>query len=139
MILFYYNIPVEQRAFQKERFLIKICYQIFHRCNAFLKHLVVSSFLRKKDLGHTVIQPLPLYHIYACTLSMLMISLGQHCVLIPNPRDLSSMIKAMKPWNFSVFCGLNTLFVSLCSRDDFKRLDFFASCFNNFWWNGFNF
>ena len=82
------------------------------------------EFSEKKDLGHTVILPLPLYHIYACTLSMLMISLGQHCVLIPNPRDLSSMIKAMKPWNFSVFCGLNTLFVSLCARDDFKRLDF---------------
>ena len=82
------------------------------------------EFSQKDNLGHTVILPLPLYHIYACTLSMLMISLGQHCVLIPNPRDLPSMIKAMKPWKFSVFCGLNTLFVSLCARDDFKSLNF---------------
>lgn len=73
---------------------------------------------------HTVVLPLPLYHVYACTLCALMVDLGQHCLLITNPRDLGSMVKAMRPWPFSVFVGLNTLFVSLSNRDDFKALDF---------------
>lgn len=72
----------------------------------------------------TVVLPLPLYHVYACTLCALMVSLGQHCLLVTNPRDLGSMVKEMSRWPFSVFCGLNTLFVALCGRDDFKALDF---------------
>tara|TARA_B100000767_G_scaffold272690_1_gene300976 strand:- start:546 stop:2258 length:1713 start_codon:yes stop_codon:yes gene_type:complete len=77
-----------------------------------------------QDADNTVVMPLPLYHVYACTLSAQMISLGQHCLLIPNPRDLDSTIKAMRPWKLSVFCGLNTLFVALCARKDFRALDF---------------
>ena len=76
------------------------------------------------DNQDTVVLPLPLYHIYACTLSALMVALGQHCLLIPNPRDLDATIKAMRPWPISVFCGLNTLFVALCAREDFKALNF---------------
>lgn len=74
--------------------------------------------------AQTVVLPLPLYHVYACTLCALMVDLGQHCLLITNPRDLGSMVKAIKPWPFTVFVGLNTLFVSLCNREDFKALDF---------------
>ena len=76
--------------------------------------------------NQTVVLPLPLYHVYACTLCAFMVSEGQHCLLITNPRDLPSMVKTMSQWRFSVFCGLNTLFVALCARDDFKALDFSA-------------
>lgn len=76
--------------------------------------------------NQTVVLPLPLYHVYACTLCAFMVSEGQHCLLITNPRDLPSMVKTMSQWRFSVFCGLNTLFVALCARDDFKDLDFSA-------------
>ena len=53
-----------------------------------------------------------------------MVALGQHCLLIPNPRDLDATIKAMRPWTTHVFCGLNTLFVALCAREDFRALNF---------------
>lgn len=76
--------------------------------------------------NQTVVLPLPLYHVYACTLCAFMVSEGQHCLLITNPRDLPSIVKTMSQWRFSVFCGLNTLFVALCARDDFKALDFSA-------------
>lgn len=76
------------------------------------------------DNQDTVVLPLPLYHVYACTLSAQMVALGQHCLLIPNPRDLDATIKAMRPWTISVFCGLNTLFVALCAREDFRALNF---------------
>ncbi len=74
--------------------------------------------------GETFLLPLPLYHIYTFTFSMIMLHGGNHCVLIPNPRDLGSISKAMKQYPVTGFCGLNTLFVALCQREDFTALDF---------------
>ena len=68
--------------------------------------------------------PLPLYHIYSFILSMVMLSAGNHCVLIPNPRDLPSLVREMKRWRFTGFAGLNTLFVALEQHDGFRELDF---------------
>ncbi len=68
--------------------------------------------------------PLPLYHIYAFTACMAMMSRGCHTVLIPNPRDLPSLIKAFREYRPSGFAGLNTLFVALCNDDGFRALDF---------------
>ena len=76
------------------------------------------------DAGEIFLLPLPLYHIYTFTFSMIMLNGGNHCVLIPNPRDLGSITKAMKQYPVTGFCGLNTLFVALCQRADFAALDF---------------
>jgi len=71
------------------------------------------------------ISPLPLYHIYAFSVNMLMFfSKGNLNVLIPNPRDMDAFVSAMKPFAFTGFAGLNTLFVGLCQHPDFKSLDF---------------
>jgi long-chain acyl-CoA synthetase len=72
-----------------------------------------------------LIAPLPLYHIYAFTFHcMAMMLIGAHNVLITNPRDLPGFVKELGKWRFTGFVGLNTLFVALCSNDDFRRLDF---------------
>ncbi|MFJ4144304.1 long-chain-fatty-acid--CoA ligase FadD1 [Pseudomonas sp. NPDC089734] len=72
-----------------------------------------------------VITPLPLYHIYAFTFHcMSMMLIGNHNVLITNPRDLPAMVKEMSKWKFSGFVGLNTLFVALCNNQEFRNLDF---------------
>lgn len=69
--------------------------------------------------------PLPLYHIYAFSVNMLMFfSKGNLNVLIPNPRDIDAFVSAIKPFKFTGFAGLNTLFVGLCQHPDFKKLDF---------------
>ncbi|ANY88807.1 MULTISPECIES: long-chain-fatty-acid--CoA ligase FadD1 [Pseudomonas] len=74
-----------------------------------------------------LITPLPLYHIYAFTFHcMAMMLIGNHNVLISNPRDLSAMVKELGKWKFSGFVGLNTLFVALCNNDAFRALDFSA-------------
>jgi len=71
------------------------------------------------------VAPLPLYHIYAftihCTSAM---SLGNHNLLIPNPRDIKSFVKTLKGQPFTCFVGLNTLFNALCRNPDFVKLDF---------------
>jgi long-chain acyl-CoA synthetase len=76
------------------------------------------------DDGDCLIQPLPLYHIYAFTVGLILLSKGAHCVLIPNPRDLPAMVKELKNWTINGFCGLNTLFIALCNNPAFKQLDF---------------
>ncbi|MBK5010973.1 long-chain fatty acid--CoA ligase [Pseudomonas sp. S60] len=74
-----------------------------------------------------LITPLPLYHIYAFTFHcMAMMLIGNHNVLISNPRDLPAMVKELGKWKFTGFVGLNTLFVALCNSDAFRSLDFSA-------------
>ncbi len=77
--------------------------------------------------AETVIAPLPLYHIYAFTFHcMAMMLIGNHNVLISNPRDLPAMMKDLRAYRFSGFVGLNTLFVALCNNAEFQKLDFSA-------------
>ncbi|WP_350581850.1 long-chain-fatty-acid--CoA ligase FadD1 [Pseudomonas sp. HY2-MNA-CIBAN-0224] len=72
-----------------------------------------------------LITPLPLYHIYAFTFHcMAMMLLGNHNILISNPRDLPAMVKELSKWKFSGFVGLNTLFIALCNSEAFRKLDF---------------
>jgi long-chain acyl-CoA synthetase len=78
-----------------------------------------------QEAQETIVAPLPLYHIYAFTMHcMAMMFIGNHNLLIANPRDLPSMIKDMGKWKFSGFVGLNTLFVALCNNAEFRKLDF---------------
>ncbi|MCY7295548.1 AMP-binding protein [Alteromonas sp. a30] len=73
----------------------------------------------------TYICPLPLYHIYAFMVNVITeASMGNHTVLIPNPRDLDSFIVAMSNVKFTGFAGINTLFVGLCQHPEFPKLDF---------------
>lgn len=69
--------------------------------------------------------PLPLYHIYGFTMHcMVIFATGGNSVLVPNPRDLSSVIKAFKQNTLTSVVGLNTLFVALLRNEEFKQLDF---------------
>lgn len=76
------------------------------------------------DCVETVIAPLPLYHIYAFTISLVVMGYGGHSVLIPNPRDIDGFVKEMHKWQMTAFMGLNTLFIALCNHADFKTVDF---------------
>lgn len=69
--------------------------------------------------------PLPLYHIYAFTVNMVTFACnGNLNVLIPNPRDLTAFISAIKPFKFTGMSGINTLFIGLCIQEEFQQLDF---------------
>jgi long-chain acyl-CoA synthetase len=69
--------------------------------------------------------PLPLYHIYGFTMHcMVLFSLGAESVLVPNPRELKSVIDAFKKNTLTGMVGLNTLFVALTRNQDFRELDF---------------
>jgi len=77
------------------------------------------------DKQHTIITPLPLYHIFSLTANCFVFSrLGALNVLITNPRDIPGFVKELKNWKFTAFTGVNTLFNGLLNNEDFKDVDF---------------
>ncbi len=75
----------------------------------------------------TYICALPLYHIFALTVNLIMgMRLGAHNVLIPNPRDIPGFVKELGKYEYNVFPGLNTLFNALLNNEDFQNHNFNA-------------
>ena len=71
-----------------------------------------------------VVQPLPLYHIFALSSALMFMKLGCETVLIANPRDVDSFVKALSTRRWNVLTGVNTLFNSLLNHPDFEKIDF---------------
>ena len=74
------------------------------------------------------IAALPLYHIFALTLSLLAIRWGSHMTLIPNPRDFGKFIEVLKKRPFHMLPAVNTLFNALLQHPQFKSVDFSSLC-----------
>lgn len=70
------------------------------------------------------IAALPLYHIFALTLSLLSIRGGSYMTLIPNPRDIPKFVDVLKRRPFHLLPAVNTLFNSLLLNPQFRNLDF---------------
>jgi long-chain acyl-CoA synthetase len=71
-----------------------------------------------------IVQPLPLYHIFALNASINYMSKGCESILIPNPRDMDGFIKELKSRRWSVLTGVNTLFNGLLHHPEFATIDF---------------
>ncbi|MGB3800148.1 MAG: AMP-binding protein [Lewinella sp.] len=79
----------------------------------------------KEGSDERMLCPLPLYHIFAFTVNSVAIFCHGICnVLIVNPRDLSTIVKAFKDNKIAGMTGVNTLFNGLLNNDDFRALDF---------------
>lgn len=71
-----------------------------------------------------MVMVLPLYHIFAFSLSLLGMRSGYTFILVPNPRDMLGFIKTLSKQPFHIFPGVNTLFKALLDQPNFKNLDF---------------
>ncbi len=72
----------------------------------------------------TAICALPLYHIFAFTVGMMLsMRTGGKLVLIPNPRDLPAVLKELSKHKFHSFPAVNTLFNGLVNHPDFNTVD----------------
>ncbi|AIJ49527.1 long-chain fatty acid-CoA ligase [Comamonas testosteroni TK102] len=72
----------------------------------------------------TSICALPLYHIFAFTVNMMLaMRTGGKTVLIPNPRDLKATLKELSRHRFHSFPAVNTLFNGLANHPDFDTVD----------------
>jgi long-chain acyl-CoA synthetase len=78
-----------------------------------------------EDIRNTnSIAALPLYHIFALSLSLLAMRWGSHLTLIPNPRDFGSFVETLKRRPFHMLPAVNTLFNALLQHPMFKTVDF---------------
>lgn len=72
----------------------------------------------------TAICVLPLYHIFAFTVNMMLgIRTGGKTVLIPNPRDIPAVLKELRNHTFHSFPAVNTLFNALLNHPDFDTVN----------------
>lgn len=84
---------------------------------------------RVGDVSRTnSIAALPLYHIFALTLSLLAIRWGSHMTLIPNPRDFGKFVEVLKKRPFHMLPAVNTLFNALLQHPQFRSIDFSSLC-----------
>ena len=72
----------------------------------------------------TNICALPLYHIFAFTVNMMLsLRMGGKSILIPNPRDLPAVLKELSKQTFHSFPAVNTLFNGLANHPDFNTVN----------------
>ena len=72
----------------------------------------------------TGICALPLYHIFAFTVGMMLsMRTGGKLILIPNPRDLPAVLKELSKHTFHSFPAVNTLFNGLANHPDFNKVN----------------
>lgn len=76
------------------------------------------------DEPMTSVCALPLYHIFAFTVNMMLsMRTGGKTILIPNPRDLPAVLKELSRHNFHSFPAVNTLFNGLANHPDFDKVN----------------
>jgi long-chain acyl-CoA synthetase len=73
--------------------------------------------------AETLVCPLPLYHVYALTCSLVFLKMGAHNVLVTNPRDMHAFVGDLKRQPFSVIIGVNTLYRALLDAPEFAEVD----------------
>jgi len=72
----------------------------------------------------TSVCALPLYHIFAFTVNMMLgLRTGGKVILIPNPRDLPAVLKELSKHTFHSFPAVNTLFGGLANHPDFNTVN----------------
>lgn len=72
----------------------------------------------------TYVCALPLYHIFAFTVNMMLgMRTGAKNLLIPNPRDLPAVLKELAKHQINSFPAVNTLFNGLANHPDFNTVD----------------
>jgi long-chain acyl-CoA synthetase len=72
----------------------------------------------------TSVCALPLYHIFAFTVNLLLSwETGAKNILIPNPRDLPDVLKTLRKERFHSFPAVSTLFNGLVNHPDFHTVD----------------
>jgi long-chain acyl-CoA synthetase len=71
-----------------------------------------------------IVTALPLYHIFALTACFLFsVRNGGLCLLIPNPRDITRLVKELAKYKVNLFPAVNTLYNALLHHPNFGKID----------------
>jgi long-chain acyl-CoA synthetase len=75
------------------------------------------------DGKEVLVCPLPLYHVYALTCSLVFMKIGANNVLVTNPRDMPAFLRDLKRYPFTAIIGVNTLYRALLDAPGFIDVD----------------
>jgi long-chain acyl-CoA synthetase len=102
---------------------------LLHRClvaNLLQSEAWYQPALKKIPAGEQVVTvcALPLYHIFGFNTNMMLgMRIGGCNILIPNPRDIPTLLKDLGRERFHSFPAVNTLFGTLANHPDFDKVD----------------
>ncbi|HJN37739.1 MAG TPA: AMP-binding protein [Gammaproteobacteria bacterium] len=92
-----------------------------------LANIHQAETVMPKDLykePSTILTALPLYHIFALTVSLITLGNGGCNLLVTNPRDIPKLIDLLKKRPVQGIPILNTLMNALLQHPEFKNIDF---------------
>jgi long-chain acyl-CoA synthetase len=78
---------------------------------------------RLLDGKEVFVCPLPLYHIYALSSTLVFMKIGALTILVANPRDMHAFIHDLKQQPFTAIIGVNTLYRALLDAPGFAEVD----------------
>ena len=67
--------------------------------------------------------PLPLYHVYALTSSLVFLKKGADTLLVTDPRNMHALVHDLNKHHFTAIIGVNTLYRALLDAPEFGKLD----------------
>ncbi|MCJ7667085.1 MAG: long-chain fatty acid--CoA ligase [Anaerolineae bacterium] len=95
-----------------------------HR-NLVANALEMSAFLPDLQEGKEVqLAAIPLFHIYGLvTVMIFAVSTAASMIMIPNPRDLDEILKAIDKYKVTLYMGVPTMYLALCNHPDIAKYD----------------
>ena len=67
--------------------------------------------------------PLPLYHVFALTSSLMFMKIGAHAILVTDPRNMEAFLHDLRKYPFTTMIGVNTLYRGLLDAPGFDDVD----------------
>ncbi|MCO6060097.1 AMP-binding protein [Pseudomonas sp. MOB-449] len=86
----------------------------------------MPSILARSD--ERLITAIPLYHIFALTMSLVYMTVGATNWLVANPRAMDDFVDLIERADPTVFMGVNTLYAGLLSHPRIAEVDFSNLC-----------
>ncbi|MDK2877131.1 MAG: long-chain acyl-CoA synthetase [Archaeoglobaceae archaeon] len=85
----------------------------------------VLEWLPDKDPERdTYLGVLPYFHSYGMTTSLnAPIAFGATIVLVPDPRDVKSILKFIQKYKVAIFCGVPTMYAAVLNHPERKKYD----------------
>ncbi len=76
-----------------------------------------------EDGKEVFVCPLPLYHVFALTSSLMFMKIGAHTILITDPRNMEAFLHDLRKYRFTAMIGVNTLYRALLETPGFGDVD----------------
>jgi long-chain acyl-CoA synthetase len=97
--------------------------QLTHR-NLVSNAIMVNIWSRSKEAEDVMLAVMPYFHVYGLTAGMnVCIANALSMVQIPNPRDMTHVLKSIETHRVTYYCGVPTMFVGFLNFPDRDQYD----------------